>query len=203
MLPLALLLVLLTATFAEPRQDVLVVQVVSAVSGDPVQGALVIVGDRRYLGDEDGKVRVSRPVEEADIGVEVDGFGRVDGPSRPIGGVLVIQMQPALVRGVVRDMTTGNPIPGADVVLVDGAGAPLATLRTDSHGAFIFKDIPGNASIRANAAGYDRDSIPVATRQRIDIALVPASAMQTNGSRVWTSMRVVAIGLPGMIEGGG
>src|SRR6187549_2737286 len=59
------------------------------------------------------------------------------------------RQQAASIRGIVFD-TSGTAAAGVAVVLLDGLGSPLATVRSDPAGRFQFTDVaPGSYSVLA------------------------------------------------------
>jgi hypothetical protein len=64
----------------------------------------------------------------------------------------------AIVEGVVRDAQTGDPMPGANVMLVKtGFGA-----STDIDGKYTIRDVPpGSYTLRATYIGYKEKEVAV------------------------------------------
>jgi hypothetical protein len=59
------------------------------------------------------------------------------------------------VRGTLVDQESGNPVPGALMVLLDHTGAERASTLTDAGGAFLLRaSAPGTVRIRAERIGY-------------------------------------------------
>jgi len=177
LLPIALLLVVMTLIAAEPREDIFRIQVVSAVSGDIMPGTIVTVGDDAYRADDRGEVRVVRPADDMDIRAWADGFSGASVPSQETGGVRVIQMQASLVNGIVMDKASGEPVSGAELSLMVG-DEEIAVTRSDSRGAYIFKNVPEDALIRVLAPGYDEEMLSVGTSRQLDVRLSPVSSPQ-------------------------
>jgi hypothetical protein len=77
------------------------------------------------------------------------------------------------VRGVVRD-TTGSPIPGATVSLVDGSGDAASISTADAAGGFDVAAPPGAYTLRAELSGFTpaaRSVIVSNIMQRVDLTL--------------------------------
>ena len=78
------------------------------------------------------------------------------------GGQTPSQSPPATqatsaISGVVVDANTGRPLAGAVVSLIQRTGAPLASTRrqlTDSHGRFLFSELPAGEGYGLNASRY-------------------------------------------------
>ena len=94
------------------------------------------------------------------------------------------QFDTSAVLGFVRD-SSGAPIAGSKVTLVNLAtGVSLAT-TTDSQGNFQFPDVHiGRFKVSASASGFsdsvtDPFSVNVNTRQRVDVTLKPGTVSET------------------------
>ncbi|MEW2487964.1 MFS transporter [Streptomyces sp. NPDC048411] len=124
----------------------------AAESGDPVDGAMVIVTDVR--GDvlatgtsaETGEFTFAELVPGAvTVAVNAIGFRPLALPVE-IGGqgvtrVDAVLQSGALVQGVVRAGSARRPLPDARVTLVDAAGNVVATSTTGEDGAYAFADL--------------------------------------------------------------
>ncbi|MFE7705482.1 MFS transporter [Streptomyces sp. NPDC057486] len=123
-----------------------------AESGDPVDGAMVIVtdvrGDVLATGKSTGAGEftfaelVPGPVT---VAVNAAGFRPLALPVE-IGGqgvtrVDAVLQSGALVQGVVRAGSARRPLPDARVTLVDAAGNVVATSTTGEDGAYAFADL--------------------------------------------------------------
>ena len=97
------------------------------------------------------------------------------------GGATALRAQPAgnaTVRGVVRGAETGDPLPGANV-LVKGNGRRRGT-AADENGRFQVGNLPaGSYTVRASYLGYEAEQQQVelgtGTARRLALALTPAS----------------------------
>lgn len=80
-----------------------------------------------------------------------------------------------MIRGVVVDSTSGEPVEGAVVALSSPAGDSIETTWTDSAGRFrLDAPVTGFYSVRASHIGYEagaRDSVAVASEARTMIVL--------------------------------
>ncbi|WP_406452564.1 MFS transporter [Streptomyces sp. NBC_00876] len=124
----------------------------AAVSGSPVDGAMVIVTDVR--GDvlatgksgDTGEFTFGELVPGAvTVAVNAAGFRPLALPVE-IGGQGVTRVDAALqsgalVQGVVRAGSGRLPLPDARVTLVDAAGNVIATSTTGEDGAYAFADL--------------------------------------------------------------
>lgn len=76
------------------------------------------------------------------------------------------------IHGAVYDMSTGEQIPNASVVLIPGSRA----VRTDQSGSYIFEDLdPGQYTVTVQKEGYyaDRRSVEAISGEsvRVDVPL--------------------------------
>lgn len=80
------------------------------------------------------------------------------------------------VRGRVTESGTGQPVPGAVVMLLDAQGARVAATLTDAQGAFAVQaGGPGTYTLRAERVGYAEavsPTLPLAAAQAAEQALV-------------------------------
>ncbi|MGW1375674.1 MFS transporter [Streptomyces sp. NPDC002446] len=150
-------------------------QVRSAATGEPVDGAMVVVTDVRGEVLATGKtgaegyfafdelapgtftVAVNAPDHRpAALPVEVGGQGTTH--------VEVELLSGARVQGVVRAGADRRPLPDARVTLVDAAGNVVATSTTGEDGAYAFTDLDAG-DYTVIASGYP----PVATGLSVDV----------------------------------
>ncbi|MFE7324635.1 MFS transporter [Streptomyces sp. NPDC057565] len=124
----------------------------AAESGDPVDGAMVIVTDVRGDVLATGKSTGAGEFTFAElvpgavtVAVNAAGFRPLALPVE-IGGqgvtrVDAVLQSGALVQGVVRAGSARRPLPDARVTLVDAAGNVVATSTTGEDGAYAFADL--------------------------------------------------------------
>ncbi|MCX4533876.1 DHA2 family efflux MFS transporter permease subunit [Streptomyces sp. NBC_00841] len=124
----------------------------AAESGDPVDGAMVIVTDVRGDVLATGKSTGTGEFTFAElvpgavtVAVNATGFRPLALPVE-IGGqgvtrVDAVLQSGALVQGVVRAGSARRPLPDARVTLVDAAGNVVATSTTGEDGAYAFADL--------------------------------------------------------------
>lgn len=149
-------------------------QVRSAVTGEPVEGAMVVVTDVRgevlatgktgaegyFSFDELASGTFTVAVNAADfrpiaLPVEVGGQGTTR--------IEVELLSGARVQGVVRAGAERRPLPDARVTLVDAAGNVVATSTTGEDGAYAFTDLDAG-DYTVIASGYP----PVASGLTVD-----------------------------------
>jgi hypothetical protein len=96
----------------------------------------------------------------------------------------IAQFDTSAVLGFVRD-SSGAPIPGSKVTLVNLATGVTLTATTDGEGHFQFSDVHiGRFKVSASAPGFsdsvtDPFAVNVNTRQRVDVTLKPGSVSET------------------------
>jgi hypothetical protein len=96
----------------------------------------------------------------------------------------IAQFDTSAVLGFVRD-SSGAPIPGSKVTLVNLATGVTLTATTDGEGHFQFPDVHiGRFKVSASAPGFsdsvtDPFAVNVNTRQRVDVTLKPGSVSET------------------------
>lgn len=94
------------------------------------------------------------------------------------------QFETSAVLGFVRD-STGTPIAGSKVTLLNMATSVAAATTTDGQGSFQFPDVHvGRYKVTASFAGFsdsitDAFAVDVNTRQRVDLTLKPGGVAET------------------------
>ena len=94
------------------------------------------------------------------------------------------QFETSAVLGFVRD-SSGAPIAGSKVTLVNLATSAALSVVSDGDGQFQFSDIHvGRYKVSASAPGFrdsvtDSFSVDVSTRQRVDLILKPGAVAET------------------------
>jgi len=94
------------------------------------------------------------------INISAAGFGefRSDSPT---------EMQGITVRGIVRDASTGDIMPGVNIIV---KGSTIGTI-TDAEGKYSFVSVDRNATLVFSFIGYVAQEIPLNGRTTVDIAL--------------------------------
>ena len=81
---------------------------------------------------------------------------------------LLAELQGVTVRGTVTDASTGDAMPGVNVVV---KGSAIGTI-TDAEGRYSFASIDRNATLGFSFIGYVVQEIPLNGRTTLDVALV-------------------------------
>ncbi|HVL25738.1 MAG TPA: putative glycoside hydrolase [Thermomicrobiales bacterium] len=176
--PVALLLFLVTLLVGGANdRKLLELQVRNVVTGDVVPGAQVSILDHTYTADDAGTVVIERPADGTEIAVHSDGFGTVIGEvANDSSGTQSVHLKPSTLAGVLTDQDTREPIAGAEITLLRPDGTPVASTKTDSSGAYTFRDTPDNARIAIAAGPYGAAEHDVAGKNQFDLALVRSIA---------------------------
>jgi outer membrane receptor for ferrienterochelin and colicins len=113
----------------------------------------------------------------------------------PVAGPLMAQAPETVLRGVVLDLLTGDPVPGAQVVVRDRQGTVVRAAYAGESGRFRFAAlVPGEYSVEAGRIGFARevetgirlaegDEIALEFRLR-SVALITDAVVVTAGRRV-------------------
>ncbi len=128
--------------------------VADELSGLPLAGALVTVGESVQATDDQGRFRFEGLRGDLAVSVQAEGYletrGRIE-----VGGLfaeevpLEVILRPNLLIGTVLDSETGEPVPGAKV----STGGQIA--GSDSQGSFTFRRLKIGATISIVAPGYE------------------------------------------------
>lgn len=135
-----------------PRRVELIIS--DAFSGRAISGAQAMGSTPVAETDEEGLVTLYRLTPGETITVQAEGYETVKvtytGQEQ-----LAVSLRPTLLRGVVRDAETGQPIPGAQIY-VDGR-----IVFADENGAYFISDLPEQPELVIKAAGYRLERVQV------------------------------------------
>lgn len=189
LLPIGLMLLLATLVFAESREDVVDYTVTSSVSGEPVAGAGVSVGNVHYRTGTDGTITIGRPEPGTPIVAMVDGYRTFRAETRSgTAREQVLQVTPSVVRGEVVDAASGEAIDGAEIAILDSSGTVIQEAKTDASGAYMFKHLPTGASLRVERDTYGAVEVPVEDREviilRLEMKVISGSVLDDAGEPV-------------------
>ncbi len=190
LLPVALLALALTL-FAGPQRspELLTLNVSNAVTGTPLQAAWVTVGSNVYSSDEAGDVIVRRPDDGVAIQVDAAGFGTMSGiVADDTSDRQWVALRPAILTGTVTDATTGAPIPGASLSILDATGEIVSTTRAAQTGVYRFDNAPAAGTLAVDAGAYGTVEHPLDGTSTRDIAMRLAQAsgvvLNSNGEPI-------------------
>ncbi len=128
-----------------PRRVELLVS--DAFSGRAISGAQVMGSTPVAETDKEGLITLYRLTPGETITVQAEGYETVKVPYTG-QEQLAVSLRPTLLRGVVRDAETGQPLPGAQIY-VDGR-----IVFADEYGAYLISDLPEQPELVIKAAGY-------------------------------------------------
>ena len=128
--------------------------VTDELSGLPLAGALVTIGETVQVADGEGRFRFQGLRGELTVSVQTEGYletkGRIE-----VGGFfakefpLEVVLRPNLLIGTVRDGETGEPLSGATI----STGRQITW--SDAKGSFTFRRLKRGATIAIAAPGYE------------------------------------------------
>ena len=168
LLPVGILLVVLTMLISLLQSDdpVLSVSVRSSVTNGSIAGAVVRIGESWYRADPNGEVHIREPEVGTEILVSMDGYRSMQGTVGDGSSLTqVVALQPAVLQGTLRDETSGDPIAGAAVNVIDQNGNVLSASTTAGDGSYLLKNVPVDASLRIEGGDYGtvEEAIPEGT----------------------------------------
>jgi hypothetical protein len=157
------------------------VAVVDQASGRPLQGAIVSVGEQRVDTNGDGVAVVNRPDPADFVIVQAVGY-------EPAHGVVndrtakkqSIALKSSTVSGALLDATTGQPLAGASVSIVQDGEASAQSVTTAADGTWSIANAPAGAVVRISADGYS--SLDIAASDAANVSLTAAPAEPTQES---------------------
>ena len=133
-----------------PREVTLLVS--DALSGRPIAGAVVTGSAPVAKTDGAGRVTLWRVTPGETITARAEDYESAQiiytGEES-----LSLALRPTILRGVVRDVSTGQPIAGA-LIYVDGR-----IVVADGNGAYFIPDLPEQPTLVIKAAGYRKERV--------------------------------------------
>ncbi|MDY7042538.1 MAG: putative glycoside hydrolase, partial [Chloroflexota bacterium] len=135
-----------------PRQVVLFVR--DAFSGRAVVRAKVTGSAPEAETDEAGQVLLSRVSLGETITARAEGYESVQVVYTGEESIS-LSLRPNSLRGVVRDTSTGQPLPAAWIYLED------RVVTSDENGAYFIPDLPPQPTLVIKAAGYQKERVEV------------------------------------------
>ncbi|MFQ6000164.1 MAG: putative glycoside hydrolase [Anaerolineae bacterium] len=146
-----------------------VVVVYDLYTGQPLPGVLLSWGDDSFVTDAQGQSQIEGVKMGDRFQLKVDGYQ--DGEVVYGGeGILEIALRPDTLQGVVRDGSTGTPIP--DVVIQVGE----RVFHTDANGGYYLTDLPAQAVLTFRALGFKDLQVVVPHSTALDVVLQPLEA---------------------------
>jgi len=174
LIPLSLLLWLLTWLLAPDDPGLTTIRVESQVTGLGLADARIVVGDVAYRADEDGEIRIEPFPDGTQVRVSAAGHESMQRPIEDGSAENVtLSLAGVLVLGSVSDAISGQPVDGAEIVVIDADGTEVTSTRTDESGTFVFKFIPEDSSLVVQHELYGDMMEPRGDQRTIGIEMDP------------------------------
>jgi hypothetical protein len=146
--------------------------VTDELSGQPLAGALVTVGESVQATDDQGRFRFEGLRGDLAVSVQAEGYRETRGRIEVAGLFarefpLEVILRPNLLIGTVRDGATGEPVSGAK----GSTGRQIAW--SDAKGSFTFRRLKIGAAISIVAPGYEPGEVVFQGEEAQEIALEP------------------------------
>jgi len=146
--------------------------VLVSYSSDPVADAIVVRGFEHLTTDATGTVTVKRLLKGTELSVSAAGYAAVDF-TYDGEEIVSVALRPNILRGVVRDRSSGQLVTGADVSIVC-AGDAFAFTATATDGQYAFANLPcAPTTVTVSAAEYETIQTTVGPVTEIDVYLKP------------------------------
>jgi hypothetical protein len=149
------------------RPNTLAGVVKDAYTGQPVANAIVqATNEMSATTDTDGAYKLENVPETFQITVAAPDYAEASADIDRMT-TLDVALRPNVLRGMVKDTYTDQPLAGVEVTAGD------ANTTTRSDGAYELKDIPENAEVRFTRDGYDTVQQPLPKATVLDASLRP------------------------------
>ncbi len=128
--------------------------VTDELSGLPLAGAIVTIGEGIQATDDQGRFRFQGLRGNLAVSVQAEGYRETRGRIE-VGGLfakefpLEVILRPNLLIGTIRDGESGEPVPGAKI----STGGQIT--GSDAKGRFTFRRVKRGATISVVAPGYE------------------------------------------------
>ncbi len=159
------------------------IAITDQATGQPLQGAIVTVGDQQAQSNERGIATVERPDDPATIVVQAVNYepmhGTIDDGSKREQAVA---LRSTTVSGVLTDGGTGQPIAGARIILLSDGEPTQVSTTTGEDGSYTLENVPADASFRVEADGYASMEQATGGSAQVNIAAQPAALEQNTAN---------------------
>jgi len=138
-------------------------------TGQPLPGVFLSWGNDSFVTDGQGQSQIEGVKAGDRLQLQADGY---EGGEVTYGGegILEVALRPDTLQGVVRDGSTGTPIP--DVVVQVGE----RVFHTDANGGYYLTDLPTQAGLTFSAPGFKDLQVKVPHSTTLDVVLQPLEA---------------------------
>jgi hypothetical protein len=151
------------------RDDRLLVTVVDAYTGRPVEGAQVRAGEHAAVSDERGEARIA-PSAALHLVVAKNDYDAVTVDLVPNLRALTVRLRPNTVRGTVADRAGDAPLAGVTVKAVV-AGRVVTETRTSSDGHYTLRGVPEGATLVFEHDEYAEVHVALGRQTELSLAL--------------------------------
>jgi hypothetical protein len=138
------------------RPNVLAGRVTDRFTGAAVAGATVKAGDASATTDADGRYRLEGVPEASTVTLSAAGYAELTQPVERTTALDLV-LRPDVLKGVLVDATTKEPVPNATVIAMTALNtSDVAYVRIDNSadGSFTLDGIPEQGFVQVLAPGY-------------------------------------------------
>jgi hypothetical protein len=148
------------------------VRVRDRYSGEPVSEAQVWA-PHEHAVDQSGVAVIKRLPHGAGLSIEAAGYTSEQLVFRG-EDILSVTLRPNTLRGIVRDVTDGQPVAGALVMAMDGEQV-IGSCVTGEDGRYHFEQVPPSLELKTAAADYEPNHAVLEGVTEVDLHLEPFS----------------------------
>ena len=169
-------LVLVLITLLMPRLSAspeVAVRVTDRYTGQQISGAVLTLDQGAVSSGPDGTVRIRLPNDSSAVTIQATGYEAITTTlTRGGSSDWEVALRPNVLQGRLVDAETSAGIAAATVVLIAPDNTEQAT-ATDAEGRYLFKSVPGDATVRFSSADYGIAEDPVGERTEINLTMRP------------------------------
>ncbi len=150
------------------------VRVLDRYSGAPVVGAQVYAGGQTFTTDAQGRARLGRLPAEGGLALSVAVAGYESGSAELRAdqrGEVTVSLRPTTLSGAVLDVETGQPVAGAQVLVVTDAGPTQVAATTGPDGTYRLDGVPAGGRLRVDGGDWGVAEELIGDRAAVEVRL--------------------------------
>ena len=143
-------------------------------TGDPLANVRVTYGDQRTSTDGGGRFTLTPRRSAATLAVSApQGYACAEREVNPGDSHLKITCRPNTLSGTLRRKNSDTPLPGITIRATNGADETSSEAISDEHGWYALADVPADARLIVEGAGFARKEVEVGQATVLDLELRP------------------------------
>lgn len=148
--------------------------ITDAYSGEPLKNVRVAYGGQRVSTDAAGRFNLTPKRSAATLSVTPPaGYACDNREISPGDSELLITCRPTILSGTLRHKLSEEPLQGVTVRAVTPENAAASEAVSDENGHYVLADVPADARLIVEGAGFARKEVEIGGATVIDLELRP------------------------------